>query len=117
MTQALIFVIFPFCLAVAAFSDFFTMTIPNRVSAILLGAFFLAAPLAGLGLRARRERADLAVGEGERALVALVGAAHGLELVEARGGGRGGERRGDGVVDDRRVEGGDLDGVVAGVGS
>ena len=50
MTQALIFVIFPFCLAVAAFSDFFTMTIPNRVSAILLGAFFLAAPLGGLGL-------------------------------------------------------------------
>jgi prepilin peptidase CpaA len=50
VTQALIFVIFPFCLAVAAFSDFFTMTIPNRVSAILLGAFFLAAPLAGLGL-------------------------------------------------------------------
>ncbi|MBO9628719.1 MAG: prepilin peptidase [Shinella sp.] len=50
MTQALIFVIFPFCLAVAAFSDLFTMTIPNRVSAILLGAFLLAAPLAGLGL-------------------------------------------------------------------
>nr|WP_298104450.1 prepilin peptidase [uncultured Shinella sp.] len=50
MTQALIFVIFPFCLAVAAFSDLFTMTIPNRVSAILLGAFLLAAPLSGLGL-------------------------------------------------------------------
>lgn len=50
MTQALIFVIFPFCLAVAAFSDFFTMTIPNRASAILLGAFLLVAPLAGLGL-------------------------------------------------------------------
>ena len=50
MTQALIFVIFPFCLAVAALSDFFTMTIPNRVSAILLGAFVLVAPLAGLNL-------------------------------------------------------------------
>ena len=50
MTQALIFVVFPFCLAVAAFSDLFTMTIPNRVSAILLAAFFVAAPLAGLGL-------------------------------------------------------------------
>lgn len=50
MTQALIFVVFPFCLAVAAFSDLFTMTIPNRVSAILLGAFLLAAPLSGLGL-------------------------------------------------------------------
>ena len=52
MTQALIFVVFPFCLAVAAFSDLFTMTIPNRVSAILLAAFLLAAPLAGLGLPA-----------------------------------------------------------------
>lgn len=52
MTQALIFVVFPFCLAVAAFSDLFTMTIPNRVSAILLGAFLLAAPLSGLDLTA-----------------------------------------------------------------
>lgn len=47
MTEAAIFVIFPLCLAIAAFSDLFTMTIPNRVSAILLGAFVLVAPLAG----------------------------------------------------------------------
>lgn len=50
MTQAIIFVVFPLCLAVAACSDFLTMLIPNRVSAILLAAFFVVAPLAGLGL-------------------------------------------------------------------
>ncbi|WLR92732.1 A24 family peptidase [Shinella zoogloeoides] len=50
MTQAIIFVVFPLCLAVAACSDFLTMLIPNRVSAILLASFFVVAPLAGLGL-------------------------------------------------------------------
>lgn len=50
MTEAAIFVIFPLCLAIAAFSDLFTMTIPNRVSAILIGAFIVVAPLAGLSL-------------------------------------------------------------------
>jgi prepilin peptidase CpaA len=50
MIEAAIFVIFPLCLAIAAFSDLFTMTIPNRVSAILLGAFILIAPVAGLSL-------------------------------------------------------------------
>ena len=48
MTTAAIFVIFPLCMAIAAFSDFFTMTIPNRVSAILLASFLLVAPIAGL---------------------------------------------------------------------
>jgi prepilin peptidase CpaA len=52
MIEAAIFVILPLCLAVAAFSDLFTMTIPNRVSAILLGAFLIVAPLAGLGVEA-----------------------------------------------------------------
>lgn len=50
MIEAAIFIIVPLCLAIAAFSDLFTMTIPNRVSAILLGAFILVAPLAGLSL-------------------------------------------------------------------
>jgi prepilin peptidase CpaA len=50
VTQAIIFVVFPLCLAVAACSDFLTMLIPNRVSAILLASFFVVAPLAGLGL-------------------------------------------------------------------
>lgn len=50
MIQAAILVIFPLCMAVAAFSDLFTMTIPNRVSVILLAAFVIVAPLAGLSL-------------------------------------------------------------------
>jgi prepilin peptidase CpaA len=50
VTQAIIFVVFPLCLAVAACSDFLTMLIPNRVSAILLASFVVVAPLAGLGL-------------------------------------------------------------------
>ncbi len=50
MTVACILVILPFCLALAAFSDLFTMTIPNRISAILLGAFIVVAPVAGLGM-------------------------------------------------------------------
>ncbi len=50
MIQAAILVIFPLCMAVAAFSDLFTMTIPNRVSVILLVSFFIVAPLAGVGL-------------------------------------------------------------------
>jgi prepilin peptidase CpaA len=50
MTQAIIFVVFPLCLAVAACSDFLTMLIPNRASAILLASFLVVAPLAGMGL-------------------------------------------------------------------
>lgn len=50
MTQAIIFVVFPLCLAVAACSDFLTMLIPNRISAILLASFAIVAPLAGLGI-------------------------------------------------------------------
>ncbi|MGR6432416.1 A24 family peptidase [Rhizobium sp. PAMB 3174] len=48
MIAAALFVVFPICLALAAFTDFFTMTIPNRVSAILLITFFLVAPFVGL---------------------------------------------------------------------
>ncbi|WEX88620.1 prepilin peptidase [Sinorhizobium garamanticum] len=50
MIVACILVIFPFCLTFAAFTDLFTMTIPNRVSGILLCAFVVVAPLAGLGV-------------------------------------------------------------------
>ncbi|THK36329.1 peptidase [Ensifer sp. MPMI2T] len=48
MIEAATFVILPLCLAFSAFSDLFTMTIPNRVSGILLGGFAIVAPLAGL---------------------------------------------------------------------
>ncbi|MDR6664808.1 prepilin peptidase [Rhizobium sp. 1399] len=49
MIAAAVFVILPLCLAMAAFSDLFTMTIPNRVSLILIASFFILAPLSGLG--------------------------------------------------------------------
>ncbi|MGD9481388.1 A24 family peptidase [Shinella sp. G-2] len=73
MTQAIIFVVFPLCLAVAACSDFLTMLIPNRVSAILLASFFVVAPLAGLGLTdiAMHAAAGLAVFSACFALFAL----------------------------------------------
>ncbi len=44
MVAAAIFVMFPLCLAIAAFSDLFTMTIPNRVSIILVLSFLAIAP-------------------------------------------------------------------------
>ncbi|CAK05701.1 prepilin peptidase [Rhizobium johnstonii] len=50
MIAAAVFVILPLCLAMAAFSDLFTMTIPNRISVILTASFFVLAPLSGLGL-------------------------------------------------------------------
>ncbi|ACI57448.1 prepilin peptidase CpaA [Rhizobium leguminosarum] len=52
MIAAAVFMILPLCLAMAGFSDLFTMTIPNRVSLILIVSFFVLAPLSGLGLQA-----------------------------------------------------------------
>lgn len=51
MAYSVVLVVFPLCLAFAAFADLFTMTIPNRVSAILLGAFFIIAPMMGFDFR------------------------------------------------------------------
>ena len=50
MVTAAILVIFPLCMAMAACSDLLTMTIPNRLSVILIAAFLAVAPLAGLSL-------------------------------------------------------------------
>ncbi|MDE1990940.1 MAG: prepilin peptidase, partial [Rhizobiaceae bacterium] len=50
MLEAATLLIFPLCLTAAALSDLFTMTIPNRVSLILLGAFVVLAPLLGVPL-------------------------------------------------------------------
>ncbi|MBB4066461.1 prepilin peptidase [Gellertiella hungarica] len=50
MVAAAICAIFPFCLAMAAFTDLFSMTIPNRISLALIVAFPVAAVLAGLPL-------------------------------------------------------------------
>ncbi|AGA65278.1 prepilin peptidase CpaA [Liberibacter crescens BT-1] len=44
MIPAIVFLVVPFCLAVAAFSDLFSTTIPNRVSVVLLGSFVLVLP-------------------------------------------------------------------------
>lgn len=50
MVLAAIFMILPLCLAFAALNDLFTMTIPNRVSAILVGSFCIVAPLTGMDI-------------------------------------------------------------------
>lgn len=48
MIEALIFVVFPFCMVFAAVSDMVSMTIANRVSLILVATFAVAAPLTGM---------------------------------------------------------------------
>ncbi|MAB00253.1 MAG: peptidase [Stappia sp.] len=50
MIEAALLVIFPTLVAFAGASDLFTMTIPNRVSLLLVAGFCLLAPAAGLGL-------------------------------------------------------------------
>lgn len=49
MLEALIFVVFPFCMAFAIVSDMVSMTIANRVSIILVVTFAFVAPLTGMG--------------------------------------------------------------------
>lgn len=48
--DALILIVFPAAMAYAAASDLFTMTISNRVSLLLVGAFAVIAPATGMGL-------------------------------------------------------------------
>lgn len=48
MLEALIFVVFPFCMVFAAVSDTLSMTIANRVSIVLVVAFAAVAPLTGM---------------------------------------------------------------------
>lgn len=48
MLEAVIFVVFPFCMVHAAVSDALSMTIANRVSLLLIGTFAVAAPLTGM---------------------------------------------------------------------
>lgn len=50
MLQAAILVVFPLLAAYAAATDFLTMTIPNRVSILLVACFCLVAPAIGLPL-------------------------------------------------------------------
>ncbi|MFI0844067.1 prepilin peptidase [Mesorhizobium sp. IMUNJ 23232] len=48
MVEALIFVVFPFCMAFAAISDMLSMTIANRVAIVLVATFAVVAPLTGM---------------------------------------------------------------------
>ena len=48
MLEALIFVVFPFCMVFAAVSDTLSMTIANRVPLLLLAVFAVVAPLTGM---------------------------------------------------------------------
>lgn len=50
MISAAIMVIFPLCMAMAACSDLLTMTIPNRLSVVLIASFVAIAPFTGLSL-------------------------------------------------------------------
>lgn len=48
MIAAIIMVVFPFAMIFAALSDVFTMTIGNRISAVLIASFLVVAPFLGL---------------------------------------------------------------------
>ena len=48
MLEALILVVFPFCMVFAALSDVLSMTIANRVSLLLVAVFAVVAPLTGM---------------------------------------------------------------------
>lgn len=50
MVVMVIFLLLPLCLAFAALTDLFTMTIPNRVPAILCCSFLVIAPFSGMTL-------------------------------------------------------------------
>jgi len=66
MVESAVLLIFPFCMVYAAVSDMISMTIANRVSLLLVGAFFLLAFLTGMPL------ADIGLHLGTGALVLLV---------------------------------------------
>jgi prepilin peptidase CpaA len=78
MIEAFIFVVFPFCMLFAAVSDALSMTIANRVSLVLAGAFVAVAPFTGMawadiGLHVAAGAAVLAVTFGLFALGGMGG--------------------------------------------
>ncbi len=48
MLEAVILIVFPFCMLFAAVSDMLSMTIANRVSIVLVATFLIVAPLTGM---------------------------------------------------------------------
>jgi prepilin peptidase CpaA len=66
MMHSIALIVFPLLMIFAAFSDLFTMTIPNRVSLLLVGAYFILAfslrvPLEAIGWHASAGLAVLAL--------------------------------------------------------
>jgi prepilin peptidase CpaA len=57
MTELIRLLLFPALMAFAASSDLLTMTIPNRVSAIMLGGFVLLAVVTGMSVEQAAEHA------------------------------------------------------------
>ena len=49
ITNLLIITIFPAAMALAAATDLFTMTVPNRIALLLVAGFAVLAPLVGFG--------------------------------------------------------------------
>ena len=49
ITNLLIITVFPAAMALAAATDLFTMTVPNKIALLLVAGFAVLAPLVGLG--------------------------------------------------------------------
>lgn len=67
MFEYSLIMVFPAAMAFAAMMDLFTMTIPNRISLILVGSFLVIAPLTGMPL------ADFATHMGTGFAVLVIG--------------------------------------------
>lgn len=52
MLEYAVLLVFPAAMAFAGAMDLFTMTIPNRISIVLVAAFFVAAAITGIGWQA-----------------------------------------------------------------
>ena len=50
MLEAIVLVVFPFCMVFAAVSDTLSMKIANTVPILLIATFLLVAPFAGLSI-------------------------------------------------------------------
>ncbi|MFN3509075.1 MAG: prepilin peptidase [Allorhizobium sp.] len=50
MYFAIVFLVLPICLALAALTDFLEMTIPNRIPVILIASFLAVMPFSGINL-------------------------------------------------------------------
>ncbi|MGN8153037.1 A24 family peptidase [Agrobacterium sp. 22094] len=79
MVVSVVFLLLPFCLAFAAFTDLFTMKIPNRISIILSCSFLIVAPLSGMTVGA--------VGLGLLAAIAVFSGCFALFALNVMGGG------------------------------